>query len=189
MVRSDFVPNSNQWYHVVSTYDGQTHSLYIDGTLNAAAAHSGAIDTSTLPLFVGRTHWPGNENYFDGSIERVALSNAALSASTVLARYQALNTVPATVSGGPYEVIQGASLTLDASGSSDAEGNIVSYEWDLDYDGQTFAPDLSSASAVQTTSDLGSIGTRDIALRVTDAFGESSIDVAQLTVLNAEPEN
>jgi len=41
----------------------------------------------------------------------------------------------AHISGGPYVIRVGDSLILDASGSSDPDGDIVSFLWDLDDDG------------------------------------------------------
>ena len=47
-----------------------------------------------------------------------------------------LNTAPVADAGGPYTVKPGARVVLDASGSSDLEGDELTYAWDLDGDGQ-----------------------------------------------------
>ncbi len=52
--------------------------------------------------------------------------------------YQApLNSSPTTSAGGPYTVVRGGTVTLDASGSSDPDqsNTTLVYSWDLDGDG------------------------------------------------------
>ncbi|EYR64070.1 hypothetical protein N866_15945 [Actinotalea ferrariae CF5-4] len=47
----------------------------------------------------------------------------------------ASNEAPVADAGGPYVVKPGAFLVLDASGSVDADGDTLTYAWDLDGDG------------------------------------------------------
>ena len=42
-VTSNVMAQANQWYHVVGTYDGAEHRLYVNGTLEATEAYSGSI--------------------------------------------------------------------------------------------------------------------------------------------------
>jgi len=96
---------------------------------------------------------------------------------------------PTANAGGvpvPYTVDEGTPILLDGSGSSDLDGGIVLYEWDLDYDG-SFDVDLSTASpTVPHTFDDDFSGV--IALRVKDVGGLTDIDTASLTVNNVVPE-
>jgi hypothetical protein len=96
------------------------------------------------------------------------------------------NEPPTADANGPYDVDEGSPITLDGSGSTDDSG-IVSYEWDLDYDGMTFDVDLSTASpTIMHTFPDDFSGT--VGLRVTDAEGESDIDDASLEVRNVAPD-
>src|SRR5262249_40522975 len=95
------------------------------------------------------------------------------------------NQPPVANAGGPYSVAEGTPLTLNGGGSTDDKG-IVSYEWDLNYNGSTFDADLATTNPTipHTFTDDFS-GT--IALRVTDAGGLTNIATASLTVTNAVP--
>ncbi len=84
---------------------------------------------------------------------------------------------PTAVSGGPYQVCVGTPTTLDGSGSFDIdEGDsevgappdtITKYEWDLDL--SSGAPfDTIDSTDVQPALTFNTVGTFDIALRVTD---------------------
>ena len=68
----------------------------------------------------------------------------------------------------------GDTVTLDASGSSDPDDTIVSYEWDLD-DDSVFDDDTGVTSS--TTYTAG--GSKTVSVRVTDEFGQT--DVASTT--------
>ncbi|HEX7184807.1 MAG TPA: Calx-beta domain-containing protein [Thermoanaerobaculia bacterium] len=84
--------------------------------------------------------------------------------------------------GGPYDGDEGVAIAFDASGSTDRDGTIVSYQWDLDADGAF--DDATGATASRTFPDEGSF---TVALQVTDNSGETDIDTATVTVRNAAP--
>ena len=96
------------------------------------------------------------------------------------------NVAPVANPGGPYTVISGGALTLDGSGSSDADGHVVTYEWDFNYDGSSFDADATGATAAFPT---GTVGTRTIALRVTDEDGavHLSTTTVQVQAANVPP--
>ena len=80
----------------------------------------------------------------------------------------------------------GVPLDFDATPSTDPDGTIVRYEWDLDGDG---AFELSGADLVKPTHTYGADGTFIAQLRVTDdagATGTSEIEVNVYTVDRVE---
>lgn len=91
------------------------------------------------------------------------------------------NQPPVADAGGPYTVEWGATVTLDGSGSSDLDNNIISYEWDLDSDGVYETPGVTvSTSFLQ-------VGDHLVSLRVTDEGGFDDTDTATVTVTDSTP--
>lgn len=92
----------------------------------------------------------------------------------------------ATAVTGNYSITEGSSLTLDATGSSDPEGDPLTYQWDLNYDGTAFAADVTGESPTVTWSTLFDSGIRSgdytIALRASDGSLTSPLTIATLTV-------
>ncbi|MFT5127855.1 MAG: hypothetical protein ACI8W8_001462, partial [Rhodothermales bacterium] len=79
---------------------------------------------------------------------------------------EATGNAPIADAGGPYTAQPGESVTLDASGSTDVDGDIASYSWDIDGDG-SFGDSIGVNPVV--TSAVGSATV--ITVRVTDAAG------------------
>ena len=77
-------------------------------------------------------------------------------------------------------------VTLSAAGSTDPEGRIVRYEYDLDGDG-TFELDGGGFGDHQSTS-YATYGTKRPRVRITDAAGATDIATAELEVVNVVPE-
>ncbi|MCA9036772.1 MAG: DNRLRE domain-containing protein, partial [Planctomycetaceae bacterium] len=181
-VESATRPVAGVWYHVVSTFDGASHNLYVNGVLESQQAWSGTILTSSEPLLLGRTSSSTALNSLHGSLEEAAVFNSALSATQIAERYAQFNQQPDANAGGPYSVLAGGSVTLDGSASTDPDNNIVSYEWDFNYDGVTFDVDATDANPVFDASLLTNAETKTVALRVTDTGGLTDVATTMLTV-------
>lgn len=92
------------------------------------------------------------------------------------------NYPPMAEAGGPYTSFEGSPTTLDGSGSSDPDGTIIAYEWDLDGDG--LYDDATGAIPSYTWIDdyNGNIG-----LKVTDDDGAIDTDTTTVTINNVAP--
>jgi hypothetical protein len=71
----------NTWTHLAGTYDGTTMLFYVNGIQVNSVAQTGAIATSTSPLFIGGDSISGQ--YWTGLIDEVRVYNRALSASAI----------------------------------------------------------------------------------------------------------
>ena len=72
---------ANAWTHLATTYDGANLRLYVNGTLVATRAMTGAIGATSSPLrFGGNVVWP---EYFQGRIDDIRVYNRALTGAEV----------------------------------------------------------------------------------------------------------
>ncbi len=86
---------------------------------------------------------------------------------------------PTAALTGDTSLDEGQAGSYDASGSTSSPDPIVSYEWDWNYDGNTFNPSVDTGpTASHTWMDNG---TYTVAVRVTDDDG--STDIATLSVI------
>ncbi|MFC2064275.1 PKD domain-containing protein [Chloroflexota bacterium] len=92
------------------------------------------------------------------------------------------NHPPVANAGPDLEILEGGSVTLDASTSSDPDGNQLTFAWDLDNDGQYV--DGTEVTADATFPDNG---TYTVGLKVSDPLGLSSVDSVSITVTNVAP--
>lgn len=96
------------------------------------------------------------------------------------------NQAPDADAGGPYFGLEGNVINFDGSASSDSDGTIVSYEWDLDNDGNYDDGTGSTSSKTWSTS-----GIYTIKLRVTDNGGltdteETTVTISSLTIIDSD---
>jgi PKD repeat protein len=79
-------------------------------------------------------------------------------------------------------------VEFNASGSSDPEGQALTYEWDLDGDGlYGLEDDPDDATGVTASRSFDTGGNKTVQLRVTDPQGNSDTETRIVTVRNAPP--
>ena len=88
---------------------------------------------------------------------------------------------PVADAGGLYNADEGGSVLLDGSASSDPDGVIVAWDWDLDNNGSY---ETSGATALF---DAAADGVFTVGLRVTDDAGLTDTDTATVVVANLTP--
>ena len=84
----------------------------------------------------------------------------------------------------PSSPLSLVNVTLDASDSTDSDGTIVRYEWDLDGNG-TYEVDAGNISAIQRL--FGTSGPRTVGLLVTDDSGATTATSTVVDVQNRAP--
>lgn len=94
---------------------------------------------------------------------------------------------PTADAGGPYATLEGTDIPVTAAGSSagsdPSAGAISAWEWDFDGDGQ-----YDDAFGLNPSFDrVGQDGTFTIGLRVTDLYGNTATDTAEVDVANVAP--
>lgn len=103
------------------------------------------------------------------------------------------NSPPLSSAGGPYTVVRGGRVVLDASGSSDPDqvANTLNFAWDLDGDaiyGETGAAaargDEVGMQPTFSAAGLSNTGTLTVSLRVTDNGGLTSDATANINMVS-----
>ncbi len=186
-------PSAGAWHHYAIVIDtsapaNEEITPYVDGHAvsfqqEGAASGQGNFASSTLYLMSR----DGSALFGAGTLDQLAIYNQPLSANTVFQHFNSFGTASAphaafTISKSP--VRPGEEVTLNASGSTDAGGEIVDYQWDLNGDG-TYETDGGSNPVLHTS--IATSGTFDVGLRVIDNHNASSATSHALTVGNLPP--
>jgi predicted extracellular nuclease len=95
-----------------------------------------------------------------------------------------LNDPPTVDAGGPYNVNEGGSITVAATGSDPNTGETLTYAWDLDNNGSFETPGQSATFSAAT---LDGPSSHTIKVRVTDNGNLIAVDEATVNVQNVAP--
>jgi probable HAF family extracellular repeat protein/uncharacterized repeat protein (TIGR03803 family)/YVTN family beta-propeller protein len=171
-------PATDFFQHLAVTFDGVTIAAYLNGQMVESAAWFGppALGFTTLTIGVDRDA----TSPFEGFVDEVQVFNRALSDAEVLQTFEAgasglqKNRAPvaaAVATPNPAEATgpDGATILLDATASTDPDGDALTYLWQ---EGTTTLGDSATLSVVL------SIGTHVVTLVVDDGHRHSaSVDV------------
>jgi hypothetical protein len=101
------------------------------------------------------------------------------------------NRPPTADAGGLYRIAEGGSLTLDASASSDPDGDPLTYSWDVN--GDNIFLDATGATPTLSWSQLQALGINDgpglfdVRVRVNDGQGGNATSTAARLIVNNSP--
>ena len=114
---------TNQFTHVVATWDGTTANLYTNGLRNVQGALAGPFNGPSCPFFIGGVNYngscgPWDDGYFSGVIDEVSIYNRALSSTEIAAIYAA-GSAGKCIGGGPTATSI-VDTTLPVAGSTNS---------------------------------------------------------------------
>ncbi len=202
--------NDGKWHQAVATYDGTSNAeLYVDGWLQSCTTNTvsspdcatvtrtpatpnpgylrvGYADTTNVQLVFGRNYyarkWPLSD-YFDGSVDEVAIYPRALTAAEVASMFAAglsgtTPPLPQPPTAAFTPTMNNLNGSFDASASTDPEGPIPTngYSWNFG--------DGTTGTGI-TTDHSYAAGTYTVTLTVTDSSGMT--DTATHTVTATPP--
>ncbi len=194
-VTSNPVIGINKWQNIAAVFDGsQPNStdkikIYFNG-VNQPLTFINTYGFSVIPettkrLQLGRTRDSlGEEFFFGGCMDEVAVYNHVLSAEEIETYYYytagsigKCKNHPPVANAGPDQTIEitlcaGASVTLDGSGSSDPDGDILTYMW-------SWKEGTATGSHPTVTLPYG---TTTVTLTVNDAKGGTATDTVNISV-------
>lgn len=182
----NIVANSRVWLDGSRSSDADGDSIRYQWTLVTKPAGSMAelqARTSAQPYFYADLAGTYEASLIvnDGKVDSAPVS--------VLITAAVVNAVPVAHAGIAQNVLTGATVTLDASGSSDANGDALSYQWVLTARPGNSAAALLSSTAVKPTFVADKAGTYVATLTVYDgqAMSEPKSVTVIATSINAAP--
>lgn len=171
--------NDGRWHYVAGELGPSGMKLFIDGTLVGQRSEVSYGEARYGYWRIGGDAldgWPSapSSDYFEGTIDDVALYPAVLTPETLAVHYQlgSFGTLPPTavVSSSQKDL----TVSLDGSGSKDPDGTINGYTWDFG--------DASGGTGITATHTYAFPGTYTITLFVTDNRGAIGTATRQVTV-------
>ena len=144
------------WYHIVSTYDGGSQKIYINGTLDSEEtyAQSTGISVREFPLTIGTDIFDFSPVYLKGTLDEIRLMNIALNADQVNWLFQEFTTssIDGTLIRNELQVFPNpARETLNLQAPFDIQGYAIH-----DINGKLFYKGQSSSSGAIDLSGLES---------------------------------
>ena len=167
--------------------DANNDSLTYKWTLQSKPSNSSATLsslTSAKPTF--KADLAGT--YVATLVVNDGKANSDVAVVSVLA--SVANSLPVAKAGATQNVVVGTSVTLDGTGSTDANGDLLTYKWSLLYKPTGSLASLASATSSKPTFTADTVGTFVVSLVVNDGKADSA-EVSSTTViaeaLNAAP--
>jgi YD repeat-containing protein len=186
-------PSAGAWHHYAFVFDSTAPGAtaitpYVDGqavSYTKADSGTGAGNFANSTLNVMSRN--GTALFGAGTMDELAVYGSALSAQTISEHFGAhgTNNPPtAAFTSSPSSPSTGQTVTFNASTSSDPDGPIADYQWDLDGNGSYETDTGTTPSATKSYATAGSV---DVKLRVIDAQNASDTVTHTITVGDGAP--
>ncbi|AQL42404.1 hypothetical protein BV210_06610 [Halorientalis sp. IM1011] len=156
------------------TFDG-SGSSDPDGTIESYEWDFGDGSTATGQQV---THTYSEDGNYAATLS-VTDDDGATSSNSVTVTVQGSDSLIASASGSPSEVMAGDTVTFDGSNSVASNGTITSYEWDFG--------DGTNATGQQVSHTYDTAGEYTATLTVTADDGDTATDTVTTTVVDNEP--
>jgi YD repeat-containing protein len=180
-------PTAGQWHHYAFVLDTTAPAAeevvpYVDGQ---PVAYSKAVSGTGAPSFASASlnfmSRAGSALFGSGDLDEVAIFGRALSAATIAGNYAGIvtNKRPVASFTAPLAAKAGETVGFDASASSDPDGTVAKYEWDLDGNG-TYETNTGTTPTVSQT--FSTPGNAEVGLRVTDNGGATATTTRTIVI-------
>ncbi|WP_256793606.1 PKD domain-containing protein [Terrabacter sp. Ter38] len=172
--------NNGQWHHIAAMQGSDGMKLYVDGALVGTDPQTAAQPYSGYWRVGGDSSW-ADSNFFAGQIDEVAVYSKTLSSAQVQNHFVKGGGV---VANDPpvasfTATLTGRTVAVDASASTDPDGNIATYEWDFG--------DGATDTGVTAAHPYTAAGPHTVTLKVTDDKGGSNTTTRAVNIANQDP--
>jgi RHS repeat-associated protein len=184
---ADAGPDQNASVGTVVRFDGSASTDPDNDTLTFAWSVTTRPAGSVAMLVNANSATPSLEIDAAGNyVVQLVVSDGRLNSLPETVRIMMINTPPVAQAGADQTAVLGSVIALDASGSTDVDGDLLSYRWTLSAPAGSGAT-LSDAAAIQPTFDVDLSGTYQATLVVSDSNSDSSPDSVIVDTLNSAP--
>ena len=171
----------------VSSVDGGAGSVSVsppgDVCDNLASAENTCTYWVTPDAVVTLEATPRADSVFvcwSGACTGASLCQVTLSDPTVVAAlFAPANHAPVASPGGPYTGVRNQPVVFDGSGSTDPDGDPLTYEWDFG--------DGTTGSGMTPSHTYGELGNYVVSLSVSDGMTTSALKTGLVTIANRAP--
>jgi hypothetical protein len=139
-------------------------------TLSDSSAVKPTFDVDLAGVYVAQLIV--NDGTVDSAADTVSISN--------------INSVPVANAGPDQTTLVGSTVTVDGSGSSDVDGDVLTFSWSLTPPAGSAAA-LSDTNAVKPTFDIDLAGIYVAQLIVNDGRVNSAPDTVNISTINSAP--
>ena len=157
-----------------------THTASIDWG-DGTPPEAGTVSKLVVPWTVSATHAYADDGDYTVT---VSVSDGRGGVGQGSYTVTVSNVAPTAVAGGPYSGDEGSPISFSGS-ATDPGADVLTFEWDFDYDGVTFIANGGGASPQHTYLQDGDF---TVALRVSDDDGGvSGVATAPVTIKDTDP--
>ncbi len=184
---SSVLDQADTWYHIAIVYDANSQNnaplMYLNGNAETVTVEQASVGNSSSDaannLTIGGV--PGQTAHAD--FDDIYIFDRALTSAEIQQLYQLgapSNTPPVANAGDDQTVNSGATVALNGSGSTDADGDTLTYSWTQSA-GTTVTLTGADTATPSFTAPLGP-DTLSFVLVVDDGQGDTSQDTVTITV-------
>jgi len=166
------------WSNQFDDWDLYVYRKAADGSLVQVGSSAGGPPSTTENAVIQAADVPVPAGDYVIRVQNYAATTPDFTGFAKFGPYAAADVPPVAAFKAPGEAFAGQTITLDASGSKDADGSIVNYAWDLDGNGSM---ETDSGTSSKLRHAFG-VGIHHLTVRVTDDRGERSYANATVKV-------
>ena len=160
----------------------------MDGTLTYAWTLQAPFGSSAQLSFATSVHPTFKTDVVGQYVATLTVSNGTNSSTPAQVTVSTTNSAPVANPGTAQTVTAGTTVQLNGSGSTDVDGDTLTYSWTLQVPpGSGSTATLSNANIVNPTFYADKPGTYTATLTVNDGHGNTNSNSVQITTLNSPP--